>query len=219
MIQKRKRAFTLIELLVVIAVISILAAILFPVYNNTQLKAKVSRVHTELAQVAYAVELYRDDWGGYPMSSMACERVDDYQEIPPVLFQKGYLSIHKIYDPFNPVLDAEEAQKRKFRTYKYLAPGPGYHNQGALTTIHILVPEDYPINESDKLIRYGSPWNVKKCPIKYAIWSVGPGGNIPLYISGETGYYARKLPVPKKEWYPYRKDGIIVRFSDGRKSP
>ena len=42
MIQKSTNAFTLLELLVVIGIISVIAAIGIPAFNNYQIKAKIS---------------------------------------------------------------------------------------------------------------------------------------------------------------------------------
>jgi len=61
-------AFTLIELLVVIAVISILAAMLFPVGNAVN-RAKIrQRVRSEMTQVQTAIESYKSKLGFYPPS-------------------------------------------------------------------------------------------------------------------------------------------------------
>ncbi len=64
----RKRAFTLIELLVVIAVISILAAMIFPIPGAVN-RAKIrARARAELAKVQLAIEAYKAKLGYYPPS-------------------------------------------------------------------------------------------------------------------------------------------------------
>ena len=60
------RAFTLIELLIVVAIIAILAAIAVPNFLEAQVRAKVSRVKTDMRTLATAMETYRLDNTGYP---------------------------------------------------------------------------------------------------------------------------------------------------------
>lgn len=55
------RGFTLIELLVVIAVLSILAAILFPVFAKAREKAKQSACINNQRQMGLALTMYRQD--------------------------------------------------------------------------------------------------------------------------------------------------------------
>lgn len=62
----RKRAFTLIELLVVIAIIAILAGIIFPVFARVKLNAYKSGDMSAMNSIRNALQLYRDDQGGYP---------------------------------------------------------------------------------------------------------------------------------------------------------
>ena len=58
-----RKAFTLIELLIVIAIIAILALIAVPNFLEAQVRAKVSRVHSDERTIATAVESYAVDWG------------------------------------------------------------------------------------------------------------------------------------------------------------
>ncbi len=62
----RKRAFTLIELLVVMAIIAILAALLFPVFNQVKVAAKRNSDMANMGRIGAALGLYRTDQGGYP---------------------------------------------------------------------------------------------------------------------------------------------------------
>ncbi len=64
---RRERAgFTLIELLVVMAIISLLAAILFPVFGQARKAARQTVCVSNLRQVGLALSLYREDYGDLP---------------------------------------------------------------------------------------------------------------------------------------------------------
>src|SRR5690349_19450756 len=59
-------AFTLIELLVVISVIALLAGMLLPVSAAISRRYKISRVTSELNQLATSIETYKLELGVYP---------------------------------------------------------------------------------------------------------------------------------------------------------
>ncbi len=59
-----RRAFTLIELLTVIAIISVLAAILFPVFARAKASAKQTTCLSNLRQIGAATALYMSDSDG-----------------------------------------------------------------------------------------------------------------------------------------------------------
>jgi prepilin-type N-terminal cleavage/methylation domain-containing protein/prepilin-type processing-associated H-X9-DG protein len=63
--RRRTQGFTLIELLVVITIIAILAAILFPVFQQSQEKARGADCTNNLAQISKAFIMYRSDYDGY----------------------------------------------------------------------------------------------------------------------------------------------------------
>ena len=58
--------FTLIELLVVIAIIALLASIVLVALNSAREKSRESRRVADVTQIATALELYYNDYGGYP---------------------------------------------------------------------------------------------------------------------------------------------------------
>lgn len=61
-----KKGFTLIEMLVVIAIITILAAIAFPVFSRAKDSAYRSADLSNMNSIRTALQLYRNDQGGYP---------------------------------------------------------------------------------------------------------------------------------------------------------
>ncbi|MBM3334186.1 prepilin-type N-terminal cleavage/methylation domain-containing protein [Candidatus Sumerlaeota bacterium] len=66
-IRNNRSAFTLIELLIVVAIIAILAAIAVPNFLEAQVRAKVSRVKTDMRSIAVAIESYTVDWNRGPI--------------------------------------------------------------------------------------------------------------------------------------------------------
>lgn len=58
--------FTLIELLIVVSIISILATIALPNFQQAQIRAKVARVESELRMLGNMLEIYRTDNESYP---------------------------------------------------------------------------------------------------------------------------------------------------------
>lgn len=65
-ISRERRAFTLIELLVVIAVIAVIAALILPVGASIRNKATLKKAQTELEQIAFAIDAYKEKLGYYP---------------------------------------------------------------------------------------------------------------------------------------------------------
>lgn len=66
-----RRGFTLIELMVVIAIIGVLATTVLAAVQDTRVKARDARNLQEARQLAIAIELYRNQNGGYPCSGNA----------------------------------------------------------------------------------------------------------------------------------------------------
>ena len=71
--KERSQAFTLIELLVVIGIMSVLAAILFPVFSNAKIAAKKTQNLSNLKQLGLGVQLYVADHENYPMMSSSAQ--------------------------------------------------------------------------------------------------------------------------------------------------
>ena len=128
-------------------------------------------------------------------------KVDDYNECPPELRSLGYLGAFP-EDVFN-----------RGHTYKYITPGLGYAN-GVLTILPIWVPKKFPYDDGG-VVPY---FKVEESPVKWAVWSVGPSGPKPFWMSEELHY-----PVPRRTWYSFKNgpesEGVIVHLSTSQSSP
>ena len=196
--------FTLVELLVVIAILGLLIALLMPALSGARLSARVVKAKAELSGIDTALSMYYDDFRIYPPSHTYCEygggdKAPDWAEIPPELTKGKYLPAAdtgshltaSMLDPFN-----------SDRTYKYLAPGRGYHN-GSATITGLWVPDNFNPN-----CTMGKMYtNQKDSPVKFALWSVGTYGDIGYWKSLEYHH-----PMSSDRWYSGQtRRGIIVR--------
>jgi len=186
--------FSLIELLVSISLIAVLASLLLPGLARAMVRAKVTKAHTELHQVVLALLMYQEDYGAPPPARTFCagrmERIDDYNALPDELVEARYLP-RPLADPFN-----------RPHSYKYVAPGFGWAN-GDPTILAIWVPEGFPAEQG----RDRPHFDRRTSPVKWAVWSVGPG-TPPSVFESDSAHH----PVPEREWYPRRADGIIVHM-------
>lgn len=64
---RRPAGFTLVELLAVVAIIAILAAIVIPTTTAVRSSALKARTRVQLGQWAVAIELFREEYGAYPV--------------------------------------------------------------------------------------------------------------------------------------------------------
>lgn len=98
-------AFTLIELLIVVAIIAILAAIAVPNFLEAQVRAKVSRVKSDMRTLSTAIESYRIDHTDYPPNGTPGDPQGMVFNIAlmlvPLSTPVAYLSSAHLYDPFN----------------------------------------------------------------------------------------------------------------------
>jgi type II secretory pathway pseudopilin PulG len=72
---KIRGAFTLVEVLIVVVILMLLVTILVPTVNLVRQRAKTSISQTRLALIGTACDLYRNDFGDYPLSR---HQNDDY---------------------------------------------------------------------------------------------------------------------------------------------
>ncbi|MEM3827661.1 MAG: prepilin-type N-terminal cleavage/methylation domain-containing protein [Conexivisphaerales archaeon] len=61
-----KKGFTLIELLVVIGIIIMLMLVIYPQFQNSQDRARITAIGSDLKNIASALEQFYADWGKYP---------------------------------------------------------------------------------------------------------------------------------------------------------
>lgn len=92
----RSAGFTLIELLIVVAIIAILAAIAVPNFLEAQVRAKYTRVVSDLRTVATALESYSVDNNAYPLNTV----YNNYSVPNVVTTPIAYITRARLVDPF-----------------------------------------------------------------------------------------------------------------------
>lgn len=204
----RWRGFTLIELLIVVAIIAILAAIAVPNFLEAQTRSKIARAQSDMRTISTALEAYRVDQPGYPPAATYCASmmgsIDAYNHLSNAITTPvAYLSSIPL-DIFN-----------RRQTYKYIAPGPGWAN-GDQSILALWVPSQFP---GDSCSSDDKPYfSQQSSPVKWALWSVGPGG--PLTVFESDGLH---VPVPRRYWYDPTNGtvsaGILPRLSTGHTAP
>ncbi len=98
----KRSGFTLIELLVVIAIIGLLSTISIIALNQARSKARDARRTADMRQLQTAIELYYDQYGGYPPvidndmgSGRDLDRSDDN------IFMANLVASNNYKDPWN----------------------------------------------------------------------------------------------------------------------
>lgn len=62
----QKAGFSLIELLIIMAVIGILVIVAIPFFQTASMRAKMAKVHTDMVQIAIALDSYYLEHSSYP---------------------------------------------------------------------------------------------------------------------------------------------------------
>jgi len=220
----RRFAFTLVELLTVVAVIGVLVAMILPALSAARERAAVVRVCAELRQIGDALEGYAyENYDRFPPARTWCDtdKLHHWCELPEELVtftwlpkgESGSFLSSAVEDIFNPG-----------HTYKYAAPGLGYHNN-AMTIKSLWVPDDFPRDDPNaapetlpgkSYDNFSVPGDgagtFVECPVKWVIYSVGPR------YHREQGL-PKRYPVARCSWYRgYGTRGVIprIRTREGR---
>lgn len=202
---RRHNAFTLIELLIVVAVLALLVSLLLPSLSRAKTMAKAVKAHAELRGITAALTMYRQENGDdLPPTRFSCSSRAAYDlplELSPYLpvAHANKVDVIRMPDPFTPALD-----------YKYRAPGAAIVNESTILerASKLWVPAGL-VRDGDGTDRYHS--DRRTCPVRYAVWSMGPDPTASLFdIPG-------RLPLPPKYWRRGGSDaGVIVHFEDDR---
>lgn len=181
------RGFSLIELLVVVAIVSLLVALVVPLTGSSREQARVIKVCAELRNIGVALEGYAHGYRGrVPPGRTYCEvgKAEEWCDLPSELVQQRWLPAGS---PDGRLSSLMEDEFNPGHTYKYMAPGWGYHNGGVVPK-GLWVPDVFPNDDPtadfaelhgcvyDNVTRPASPGGgrVKSSPVQWAIWSLGP---------------------------------------------
>jgi len=193
--RRRMRGITLTELLIAIGIMGTLVGLLIPAVAEALLTAEITQVRSDLRQVGTALHQYIVERGSAPPARVYCLTAKRhlYWCLPKELWEAACLD-GPVEDVFNPG-----------ETYRYAAPGPGYANDSP-AQIPLFIPEGFP-EAGGSLAMYTDP---ERSPVRWVVWSVGPGGPIRDFIALEAFN-----PLDPAGWYPQKPDGILCLYYDG----
>jgi prepilin-type N-terminal cleavage/methylation domain-containing protein len=120
--------FTMIELLTVIAIITILAAIIFPIFGTVRKNVSQTSCLTNLHSIAQAIKMYKDDYRVYPEALYGyMEPITSEERLPAEYIRYNkYISHTFLYPqyipdragfrcPMNPERNTDEIEARLIR--------------------------------------------------------------------------------------------------------
>ena len=143
-LSRKSRAFTLIELLVVVAIISILAAILFPVFARARENARRASCLSNLKQMGLAMMMYVQDYDEtYPETIVRVTTGTPASAMPDgVFWVSGYIFWPQLLYPYHQNIQmfwcpSSSISYTGASTSKHV-PGNGQYGANSL-----LMPTDY----------------------------------------------------------------------------
>lgn len=122
-----KKAFTLLELLISIFIISILAAILFPVFNRIKIQSNNSVSISNIKQLGYAWKMYCEDYDDYMMRYVTNNYTHWFGDSKTSLLN-NYIDLKKIKDPYANTVEAPSYWIGYGYNGLYFAPMDNYFN-------------------------------------------------------------------------------------------
>jgi hypothetical protein len=194
----------MVEALVTISVVAALCMLVLGALPRLRMKLKMLRAHSDLRQVTMVLHFYQTDHNGEcPPTRFSCSSGLAYP-LPVELLEYGlprgrndngaeYVALD---DPFTPG-----------EGYRYRAPGRAILNETTFVenAARLWIPENFPRHPETEDGQYIS--DPKQCPVRYAVWSMGPDPQSPKFaIPG-------RLPVPRKYWMENAGDtGVVVHM-------
>lgn len=207
-----KKGFTLIELLVVVSIIATLLGILMPSLAKVRQQAKVLAVNSDLRQIGLAIECYFLSNKEYPPTKQDCAEgslKDHLNQIPEQLADGQYLPKAAKTEAMSTII---QDRFNIGHTYKYASIGECIVDRNIISKwikTRLWIPDSFP--NSSSLDLQNGQWydDIKKSPVKWVIFSIGPNFDENFVRSK----YQNKYPISSQTWYN-RKDnrGFIVRI-------
>lgn len=217
----RSSAFTLIELLVVIAIIAILAAILFPVFAQAKMSAKITQSLSGMKQIGTGNFLYSSDFDDMRVIRNSFVDGDEFswkQMIAPYVKNTALFT-----DPVNPIakypdFHSDPALRAVFGWKTLNLPANMRFNRGYVLA-NIWGPTWYADGSAVSLTSFSEPANVFAVVEHKAVWSdMGTYWAWSEDVDSEFSW----LPVPpvtgtKWNWGSGKWDnkGFVAAYWDG----
>jgi prepilin-type N-terminal cleavage/methylation domain-containing protein len=233
--QSHRKGFTLIELLIVVAIIAILAAIAIPNFLAAQIRAKVSRVKSNMQTATTAIEAYYVDNNSYPASFVGDVPSLSYEYGLPIVVTTPIAYMTSIPDD---IFNAFNGLGAGFAPIGYRAPGEAlsgnYFNSAPSSAIIVSLYMDDPGDPGDRSADvFTDEDNTDIENVRYIVYSLGPGVLLAQDAqTNDSGFWDENsgaisteahAPGPYRMWYDPTNGtisiGEVVRLSSGTVSP